>query len=59
MGKTVLRFGKFSIIILLNVLHILLPCNSSPSSIPDIQVWCFDGVGEFLNIPFTAVELFD
>jgi hypothetical protein len=37
MGKTFLRFGKFSIIIiLLNILHIPLACTYSPSSIPMI-----------------------
>jgi hypothetical protein len=25
----------------------------------DSQVWPFDGVAEFLHIPFTALELFD
>jgi hypothetical protein len=25
----------------------------------DSQVWSFDGVTEFLHIPFTALELFD
>jgi hypothetical protein len=25
----------------------------------DSQVWSFDGVGEFLYIPFTGLELFD
>jgi hypothetical protein len=31
-----LRFGKFSLIILLNMLHIPLACTSSPSSMPMI-----------------------
>jgi hypothetical protein len=52
------RFGKFSVIILLNILQIpflgpllLLqwPC----------QVWFFDGVSEFFHIPFTGLELSD
>jgi hypothetical protein len=25
----------------------------------DSQVWSFDGVVEFMHIPFTALELFD
>jgi hypothetical protein len=25
----------------------------------DSQVWSFDGVAEFLHIPFTALQLFD
>jgi hypothetical protein len=32
---------------------------SSPSSMPmihDSQVWSFDGVGEFLHIPFIGLE---
>jgi hypothetical protein len=33
-GKTVLRFGKFSVIILLNVLCNPLACTSSPSQCP-------------------------
>jgi hypothetical protein len=36
-----------------------LACTSSPPSMPDSQVWPFDGVTEFLHIPFTALELFD
>jgi hypothetical protein len=31
-----LRFGNFSIIILLNILYIPLACTSSPSSMPMI-----------------------
>jgi hypothetical protein len=32
MGKTFSRFGKYSVIILLNILHIPLACTSSHSS---------------------------
>jgi hypothetical protein len=31
---------------------------SSPSSARDLQVWYFDGVAEFLHIPFTDLESF-
>jgi hypothetical protein len=58
MGKTFSRFGKFSVIILLNILCIpwlapvLLQCRNS-------QVWSFNGVIKFLHIPFIALELFE
>jgi hypothetical protein len=58
MGKTFSRFGKFSVIILLNMLCMPLVCMSSPSSMHDYQVWSFDVVA-FLHTPFTALELFD
>jgi hypothetical protein len=45
--------------ILLNILYIPFACTSSSSSMPMIQVWSFDGVSEFLHIPFTGLELFD
>jgi hypothetical protein len=47
----------------LNILLIPFPCTSSPSSMPmifnDFQVWSFDGVGEFLHVPFYGLELSD
>jgi hypothetical protein len=60
MGTAFSRFGKFSVIILLNILHIsfflhlFFYFNAHYS-----QVWPFVGVAEFLHIPFTALELFD
>jgi hypothetical protein len=60
MGKTFLRFGKLSDIILLTILHIPLACTSFPSSMPMILRFdFFDGVAEFLHIPFTGLELSD
>jgi hypothetical protein len=51
--------GKFSAVILLNILCIPFACTSSPSSMPMIlRFGLFDGVTEFLHIPFTALELF-
>jgi hypothetical protein len=53
-GQLFLRIWNFSAIILLNILCIPLACTSSPSSKHDSQVWSFDGVAEFLHIPFAA-----
>jgi hypothetical protein len=36
-----------------------LACTSSPSSMPMILRFGLDGVGEFLHIPCTVIELFD
>jgi hypothetical protein len=36
-----------------------LACTSSPSSMPMTLRFGFDGVPEFLHIPFTTLELFD
>jgi hypothetical protein len=58
MGKTFFWFGKFSCIILLNMICIPLVCTSSPSNGHYSQAWSFDGVAEFLHIPFMALELF-
>jgi hypothetical protein len=61
MSNTFLRFGKIFVIILLNMLPIPLayPKGSSFFNAHNSQVWSFDGVTEFLHIPFTALELFD
>jgi hypothetical protein len=59
-GKSFSRFEKFSASILLNILCVPLAFISSPFfNAHDSQVWAFDGVAEFLYIPFTALELFD
>jgi hypothetical protein len=60
MGIVFSRFGKFSVIILLNILRIpfALPLFSFFNG-HDSQVWSFDGVGEFLHIPVTGLELSD
>jgi hypothetical protein len=52
-GKTLSRLGTFSVIILLNMLHISL------FNAHDSQVQSFDGVTEFSHIPFIALVLFD
>jgi hypothetical protein len=45
---------------LLHILRIPFVCTSSSSSVAyDSQVCSFHGVGEFLHIPFTGLELFD
>jgi hypothetical protein len=54
MGIVFSRFGKFLVIILLIILQIPFACTSSSS-----QVWSFDGVDDFLHIPFTGFELFE
>jgi hypothetical protein len=60
MDNSFLRFGKFSVINLLNILYIPLACTSSPSfDAHESQVWSFDEVAEFLHIPITDLELFD
>jgi hypothetical protein len=60
MGKIFLRFGKFPVIILLNILQIPFACISSPYSMAMIlRFGLFDGVSEVLHIPFTVLELFD
>jgi hypothetical protein len=53
------RFGKFSAIILLNLLCILFGSHLlSFFNAHDFQVWSFDGVAKFLHIPFAAFESF-
>jgi hypothetical protein len=59
MGIVFSRFGKFSVLVLLNILQIPFAFTSSPSSTHDSQVWFFDRVGEFLHIPFTGLEFSD
>jgi hypothetical protein len=63
MGNSFSRFGKFSAIILLNILLFQQRRGGlylfSFFNAHDSQVWSFGGVAEFLNIPFIALELFD
>jgi hypothetical protein len=52
-----LRFGKFSAIILLNLLHNPFGLHLFTFfNVHDSQVCSFDGVAEFLHIPFSAFE---
>jgi hypothetical protein len=54
-----LFFGKFSVIILLNTLHIHLLAPLLLFNAHDSQVWSFNAVAELLHIPFVALELLD
>jgi hypothetical protein len=59
MGITFSRFGKFSVIISLNVLQIPFAWIFSHSSLPMILRFGFYEVAEFLHISFIGLELFD
>jgi hypothetical protein len=51
------RFENFSAIILLDILYILLVWTSFFNA-RDLQVWSFDGVAEFLCVPFVVLVSF-
>jgi hypothetical protein len=60
MANSFSRLGEFSVIIFVE--YIMFPFSSylfSFFNTPDSQVWSFDGVADFLQIHFTALELFD
>jgi hypothetical protein len=60
MGITFLKFGNFSVIILINILQTSFFLDGfSFFNTCDSQIWSFDGVSVFLPIPFTGLELFD
>jgi hypothetical protein len=59
MGIDFSKFGKFSVIILLNILCLPFAYTSSPSSIPMILRFCLLLESEFLHIAFTGLDLFD
>jgi hypothetical protein len=42
----------------LNILH-MFDLYLFSFNVYDCQIWSFDGVAEFLHIPFTVLELFD
>jgi hypothetical protein len=59
MGKTFWRFGNFSVTIFFTDITYPFGLYLFFFNAHDFQVWSFDGVSEFLHIPFTALELFN